>query len=108
MSLDKLMDGMANLNLETDEAVFDDVEAVKNSGPTAKLIWPKKSVVYSHINDEDNMGAAKKIGFVRGTDAFETYCGLGYETKFDIIVHADGEVMATHVNGVALVKPVKL
>jgi len=106
-SLQTFTRGMAN------RAATDAVEDLRIRFEAAqreanKKTYPIADKFYSHSGKEDGMDDAAKLGFERGTAAFETYCRTGYETTFDVLVYEDGTVKATHVNGVALVEPVEI
>ena len=70
--------------------------------------YPIKAKFYSHTSDEDNAADAIEYGFTRDTEPFNKFCDAGYEIKFDILVHENGTVYATHVNDVALTEPVEI
>lgn len=100
------------MTYKTDQELEDEIKALEaqlanRKAEQKRRKWPIKTDFYAHVHDEENMEDAAKY-FERGTPAFETYCSTGYEIEFSILIHEDGTVKATHVNGTALVEPVEI
>lgn len=93
---------IAELEAKIEKIEADDQRATKPSE------WPIAYKFYSHSGKEDNLDDAENFGFEDGSDEWDRFRRSGYETAFDTLVYEDGRIMATHVNGVALVEPVEL
>lgn len=72
----------------------------------ASIQWPMKTKFYTHSSKDDNYDTADRLGLTK--EQADNFRGTGYEVEFDIEIDETGMVMATHVNGVALVKPVSI
>ena len=68
--------------------------------------WPLLAKFYTHAGKEDNYETGRELG-LRG-QTLDDFRYTGYEVEFDIQISKDGGVVATHVNGMALVSPVKI
>lgn len=86
------------------EAALLDDEAIEQEEIEANTVWPIKAKFLSHSGKEDNYYLGQELG-LKGT-TLDNFRYTGYEVEFDIEISEDGSVVATHVNGVALVKPV--
>lgn len=72
----------------------------------AELKWPLKTKFYSHSSRDDNYNQAERLGLTSAQA--DNFRSTGYEIEFDIEIDESGTAIATHVNGVALVTPVKI
>jgi hypothetical protein len=63
---------------------------------------------YIHNSKESNWNMASELGKDEDEAFMENFRYAGYEVEFDVKIDKSGHVFATHVNGVALVEPVKI
>lgn len=72
----------------------------------AEIVWPIRTTFSTHSAKDDNYMQGEKLG-LKG-QALQDFRYTGLEVIFDVLVDKNGNVTATHVNGVALEKPVSL
>lgn len=86
-------------------ALLDDHE-IEQEEIEANTVWPLQTKFYCHSSKESNYEQGEELG-LKG-EALDNWRYTGYEVAFDIEISEDGSTVATHVNGVALVTPVKI
>jgi hypothetical protein len=85
--------------LETQIAMLKEQKAKKPE-------YPIKTKFYTHGCKESNYDQAEELKL--SEEATRNFAYTGLEVSFDVMVFEDGKVFATHVNGMALVKPVQI
>lgn len=70
------------------------------------IVWPRQKKFYLHSNKEDGYHFAAEVGLDEEATRAAAY--MFYEVSFDVEVHQDGTMYATHFEGVELKSKVKV